>query len=372
AAHPHGSRAPRPHARAGPAGPGQRPSQPRRRRRGGPRRGGARRGLARGLRRPARRGQRDRRLRRGRPARGHDLRLARAVLPPGQDAPVHGRDPRGGHRAGGGRLGRPDGEGVRPGPGDPARRGRGGGRGRRRARRGRPAAQPGLPQARADGAPVGAVQVRDVARRQGGHGAGRLEVDLLRGLPRAGPPLARERGRRRGRHRHRAGRRPAAHRAPARGDAPAPARRLRLHGAPAPGLPARPRHGRRAAHRGDLPGRAAHRRGRAGDGGRRHRGGHGPERARPGALRARAARRSRGRLPAARGRPPAGGRLPGRRRGRRGPLLPRAHPPRRPRRPRPARGRGRGADRRRRAGPDAELLALGRGRPAHRAPAGVV
>ena len=69
------------------------------------------------LRRPARRGQRDRRLRRRRPDGRDDLRLAGAVLPPGQDrrrAPT--RSSQAGHRARRRRLRRPDREGLRPRP----------------------------------------------------------------------------------------------------------------------------------------------------------------------------------------------------------------------------------------------------------------
>ena len=143
------------------------------------------RGLARALRRPARRGRRARRRRRRRPGRRDAVRLARAVLPPGQDAAVHRRDRRGRHRARRRRLRRPDREGHRPRPGHPARRGRRGRRRRRRARARARAAQPGVPQARAHRAPVGAVQVGDDARRQGRHADRRLEVDLRRAQPRA-------------------------------------------------------------------------------------------------------------------------------------------------------------------------------------------
>ena len=69
--------------------------EPARRRGRRARRRGARRGLARRLRRPARRGQRRSRPRRRRPERRDALRLARAVLPPGQDAALHRRDRRG-------------------------------------------------------------------------------------------------------------------------------------------------------------------------------------------------------------------------------------------------------------------------------------
>ena len=64
------------------------------------------------------------------------LRLDGAVLPSRQDAAVHRRDPRRRHRARRRRLRRPEREGVRPRPGDPARRGRRG-RGRRRRDRAR-------------------------------------------------------------------------------------------------------------------------------------------------------------------------------------------------------------------------------------------
>ena len=63
-----------------------RPPEPRRGRRGRQGRRGPGRGLARRVRRPARRGQRDRGLQRRRSDRRHHLRLAGAVLPPGQDA----------------------------------------------------------------------------------------------------------------------------------------------------------------------------------------------------------------------------------------------------------------------------------------------
>ena len=56
------------------------------------------------------------RLRRRRPHRRDDLRLAGAVLPPGQDAAVHRRDPRSGDHARRRRLRRPHREGLRPRP----------------------------------------------------------------------------------------------------------------------------------------------------------------------------------------------------------------------------------------------------------------
>ena len=58
-------------------------------------------------------------------------------------------------------------------------------------RRRRAPAQPALPQARPDRPPARGLQVRDDARRQGGHPHRRLAVDLRRGEPRPRPPLAR-------------------------------------------------------------------------------------------------------------------------------------------------------------------------------------
>ena len=86
-----------------------------------------------------------------------------------------------------------------------------------------------------------AVQVGDVARRQGRDADRRLQVDLRRGVAAARAPLAGRARRRRGRDRDRAGRRPAAHRAGAGRRAPAAARRVRLRGPAAARLPARPR-----------------------------------------------------------------------------------------------------------------------------------
>ena len=79
---------------------------------------------------------------------------------------------------------------IRPRPRDPARRGHRRRRGRRRAGGPRAPAQPAVPQARAHRTPMGDVQVGDVARRQGRDAQRRLEVDLRRGEPRAGTPLA--------------------------------------------------------------------------------------------------------------------------------------------------------------------------------------
>ena len=117
----------------------------------------------------ARRDRGDPRRRGTRPGRRHPVRVARAVLPPGPDAAVHRRDPGGRDRAARGRLGRPERARLRPRSRHPARRGhRGRGR-RRRARDPGPPAQPVVPQARPHGPAVGAVQVRDDARRQGRH-----------------------------------------------------------------------------------------------------------------------------------------------------------------------------------------------------------
>ena len=98
---------------------------------------------------------------------GDDLHLARAVLPSRAHAAVHRRDPRGGHRPRRRRLRRSVRARVGPGARDPPRR-RHRGRGRRRRARDPGAApQPALSQACPHRAAVGAVQVGDVARRQG-------------------------------------------------------------------------------------------------------------------------------------------------------------------------------------------------------------
>ena len=109
---------------------------------------------------------------------GDDVRLARAVLPPRPHAAVHGRDRLRRHRARGDRLRRSDPQGRRPRPGDPPRRGREGGLRGRRHRRGRAHAEPALPQARPNRPAARGLQVRDDARRQGGHPHRRLPVDL--------------------------------------------------------------------------------------------------------------------------------------------------------------------------------------------------
>ena len=103
----------------------------------------------------------------------------------GKHAAVHRRDRRRRHRPRRRRLRRPDREGLRAaGSGSCATRAIEVDDRRRRARRPRAAAQPGLPQARAHRPPVGALQVGDDARRQGRHAHRRLEVDLRRGQPR--------------------------------------------------------------------------------------------------------------------------------------------------------------------------------------------
>ncbi len=81
-----------------------------------------------------------------------------------------------------------------------------GGDGRRRAGGQGAAAQPAVSQARPHRAPVGAVQVGDVARRQGRDPRRRLEVDLERGEPVPRAPLACRVRCRRCRDRDRAGR----------------------------------------------------------------------------------------------------------------------------------------------------------------------
>jgi diaminohydroxyphosphoribosylaminopyrimidine deaminase/5-amino-6-(5-phosphoribosylamino)uracil reductase len=111
-----------------------------------------------------------------------------------------------------------------------------------------------------------------VARRQGGHRSGRLEVDLLEASgssPTAGaPPWDAVRS-----ASARAGRRPAAHGPACPGCPASPAASFDSTGRLAAGLPARPGRGGAAAHRRDLPCRAALGRRRARDGGRgRHRG----------------------------------------------------------------------------------------------------
>ena len=219
---------------------------------------------------------------------------------------------------------------------------------RRRAGRERPPPQPALPQARPDRPAARGLQVRDDARRQGGHPHRRLAVDLRRVEPRPRAPLARRGGRRGGGHRHGPRGRPAAHR-PRRGRRPPAARawcstprrslpldsqlvRERGRGAGDPGLLAR-----RQPH-GGAGARGGRRRGDRGQ--RRQRGG-------PRRRRARRARRARDPVAAARGRPAPGRRLPRGRRDRRGAHLRRADPARRPRGASGRRGHGRRADRRR-------------------------
>ncbi len=160
------------------------------------------------------------------------VRVARAVLPRWQHAALHRRDHARRHRARRRGLRRSDREGLRTRPRHSARRGRRGGGRRRRAGRQCAPAQPGVSQARTRGAPMGAVQVGDDARRQGRHQGWRLAMDQRRGKSAAGPYLAGFGGRGRRRDRHRARRRSAAHRAtrrdPGRAPSSAAARRVRL------------------------------------------------------------------------------------------------------------------------------------------------
>ena len=80
-------------------------------------------GLPRRLRRAACRARGARRLRQRRLARRDDVRLARAVLPPGATPPCTDAIVEAGIGARRGRLRRPDREGLRPRPRDPSRRG---------------------------------------------------------------------------------------------------------------------------------------------------------------------------------------------------------------------------------------------------------
>ena len=153
----------------------------------------------------------------------------------GPDAALHRRDRERRHQARGGRLGRPDREGVRPRARDPARRGH---RGRRSstasiARSARLLNQPFRKHART-GRPLRDLQVGDEPRRQGRDPDRRLEVDLRRGEPPARAPLARRGRRGLHRDRHRARGRSAADRARAEGVTRQPrAGRVRLRGAAA-------------------------------------------------------------------------------------------------------------------------------------------
>ena len=263
-----------------------------------------------------------------------------------------------GHRARRRRLGRPDREGRRPRPGDPARRRRRGRGRRRRARRPRAAAQPGLPQARPHRASLDPLQVRHDARRQGRHPRRRLEVDLLRVQP------------------------DRAHHWRASVDAVAVGIGTALADDPlltarVDGVTRQPRRvvfdstarlpldSQLVTDAPEMPltvviSRAAPRtrRRRPGDRRRRRRRRHGRERAGPRALRAGPARRARRHLDPARGRPAPGGRVLRRRRDRRDPAVHRAARPRRPVRARPAGGRGRRADLRGAAGAHAGLRAV--------------
>ena len=182
----------------------------------------------------------------GRSERRDAVRVARALLPRGQDAAVHRRDP----------AGRASGAWSSP-PTTPPRRPPGAASGSCATRASRWSLADGelaararlLNQAFRKHARVGRPWVLfksamtldgKVATRTGDS-----QVDQRRGQPRAGPPLARVGRRGRRRHRHRARRRPAADgasRRPARrAAAPAAARRVRLARAPAAHLAARRR-----------------------------------------------------------------------------------------------------------------------------------
>ena len=134
-------------------------------------------GLARGVRRRPRGGQRDRGVRTGRSQRGDPVCVAGTVLPRGQRTPcteailqaglrrvvVASDDPT--EKASGRGLGilRDEGVEVVMADGELGRQG--------------PTAESGLSQARPRGAAMGAVQVGDDARRQGGDAYGGLQVD---------------------------------------------------------------------------------------------------------------------------------------------------------------------------------------------------
>ena len=168
------------------------------------------------------------------------------------------------------RLGGPEREGERPRPGDPARRGHRGGAREWRGGGRRPTAESAVSKALPHVSPARRPEVGPQPRRSGGDRGRRLEVDLRRGQPGAGSPLAGGVRRRLRRDRHGARRRPAAHRPidPADDLAPAHPGRLRLRGAAAAGLAAR-RLGRRGAAARD---RRAGRAGRADRGPPRARG----------------------------------------------------------------------------------------------------
>ena len=203
-----------------------------------------------------RRADRARRVRGG-PGRRDDVRVARAVRPRGPDAALHGRDPRGEDRARRRGQRRPDAQGERARPRDPARRGRRGRRRERRRRRAGAAAQPAVPQARPDRAPARRLQGGDDPRRQGRHRRPgdskwisneasrarahrwRAEVDAVA----VGHP-------------HGDGGRPAPHVARRRRRQAARPRRLRLRGQPEARLAARGVDRAGAADRGLLAGRA--------------------------------------------------------------------------------------------------------------------
>ena len=151
-------------------------------------------------------------------ARRDALRLARALLPPRQDAALRRRDPRGGRRPGGHRARGPGPEGERARAPFPARSGR---RGRDRCARRRSAPRPSRTH---PAQPRGAGRrcPSKLARTADGFAAGlsgpRLYITGGAELPHAPDPGPRRRDH--GGRRDRAGRRSAAHRAPARARGP--------------------------------------------------------------------------------------------------------------------------------------------------------
>ena len=177
---------------------------------------------------------------RGGPAGRDALRLARALRAPRPHAALHRRDPRGRHRPRGDRLRRPHRQGLRPRPGDPARRGRGGGRASTAsvADAARLLNQPFRKHART-GRPLVVFKSAMTLDGKVATAHRRLAVDLRRGQPRARAPLARGVGRGGGGHRHRAARRPAAHGPHRRRRPPAAPRGVRLGGPAAARQPAR-------------------------------------------------------------------------------------------------------------------------------------
>ena len=118
------------------------------------------------------------------------VRHAGAVLPPGQDRPVHGSHHQRQDRAGSRRDGRSIGARQRQGSGATAAgRDRGGGRA---LRAGGQAAQRALLQTRDDGQVLGRAEVGPEPRRQAGlrGSVGRETLDHERGQPQRCPPAA--------------------------------------------------------------------------------------------------------------------------------------------------------------------------------------